>query len=188
MFPIVNETESADVTTIQVDEYEFLKTKNAACFAKTDQIRKAQMEVEETKRAAKAAKDRLELLYEELVDLNRSEDEEMPLFDGTAGATSLEPEDETWREESIDVLQLSPAIVTALAEAAIHTMGDLANFTSQGKPLTDIDGIGERKAEQIMEADAAYWARRNASMRAAQETEATETQEGDQAIEQNPAA
>ncbi|NDF13297.1 MAG: hypothetical protein EB060_10855 [Proteobacteria bacterium] len=68
--------------------------------------------------------------------------------------------DESWRSEPISALGLPGKLPEFLADASIHTIGELADHTSSGKLLTDINGIGPGKAEVIENALEAFWEKR----------------------------
>ncbi len=67
--------------------------------------------------------------------------------------------DESWRSVPIGDLQtfgLNPNTVVTLIEEGVNTIGDLSGCNS----LTDIKGIGEKKAEAIEDALERFWADR----------------------------
>jgi hypothetical protein len=49
------------------------------------------------------------------------------------------------------------SLVAKLAEAEIETVGQMVDFQSTGKDLTDIKGIGSGKAEKISDAMETFW-------------------------------
>jgi len=66
---------------------------------------------------------------------------------------------EAWRDVSVDELigyGVSQSVVDKLKEAECATLGAIATFT-QTKLLTEIEGIGEKKAESIQDALECYW-------------------------------
>lgn len=75
------------------------------------------------------------------------------------GATD---DDALWMAEPIEVLEelhgLSGSIVSKLIDAGYSTLKHLADWTTGGHLLTEIDGIGPAKAEQIEEALVRFWA------------------------------
>lgn len=79
-----------------------------------------------------------------------------------AGAADTEvataPAAEAWRDFELSRLALTAAIVAALADAGLTTMGQLSDYTTSGKLLTDIPKIGKGKAEKIENACLAFWA------------------------------
>jgi hypothetical protein len=52
---------------------------------------------------------------------------------------------------------LPQSLVVRLGEASLTTIGLLADFTNAGKRLTDLDGVGEAKAEKIEQALERFW-------------------------------
>lgn len=73
----------------------------------------------------------------------------------------LQDADESWRETSIDELNLPGKLPEYLREAGIETVGHLADYTGSGKWLTDIPHVGKAKAEEIENAMDAFWAKRS---------------------------
>lgn len=68
--------------------------------------------------------------------------------------------DGPWKDYPLDKL-FDPAktVRKSLAEANINTVGDLANFTATpNKRLTDINGIGPGKAQEIEDTMMNFWA------------------------------
>jgi hypothetical protein len=84
-----------------------------------------------------------------------------PLFDAA---------DQDWRDvELVDALGGQPGVTGSLleklAEAELRTVGQLSDYLNADggrQRLTDIKGVGAKKAEAIEEALAAFWARRAA--------------------------
>jgi hypothetical protein len=62
------------------------------------------------------------------------------------------------RDVPVDDL-FSASVVEKLAGANIDTVGKLADWTASGRLLTDIDGIGEKKADDIQETMVDFWAK-----------------------------
>ena len=54
-------------------------------------------------------------------------------------------------------LGLPKGVESALLEAGLSTVGEIASYTEKGNDLTDIKGIGVTKAEQIQNAMASVW-------------------------------
>jgi hypothetical protein len=67
--------------------------------------------------------------------------------------------DGPWREESLDHL-FDPKKATrkALKKAGINTVGELADYSASEKRLTDIEGVGDSKANEIEERMIQFWA------------------------------
>lgn len=69
-------------------------------------------------------------------------------------------DDDRWRGISIDDLDLPKTLRDKLRDADILDVGGIADWTSSGKMLTDIKGVGEKKAELIQDALEKVWASR----------------------------
>lgn len=67
------------------------------------------------------------------------------------------PPVEEWRKTTIEDLGITGALAETLVEAGLKTLGDITDHTKDGKPLTDIQGIGPAKAEKISDLCAKYW-------------------------------
>lgn len=105
------------------------------------------------KNEAALAKKDYECHVEELSDLIASgPDAQQKLFDKN-------DEPEVWREVALESLGISEKLLEKLAENGrpIKTLGDIADWTKEFE-LTDIDGIGPAKAEDIQAACDKYWA------------------------------
>lgn len=77
----------------------------------------------------------------------------------TATATTSTASDDEWRSVGIAALNMPGKTPQTLIDAGISTLGELADYTNAGKLLTDLKGIGEGKAEKILDALAGYWER-----------------------------
>lgn len=64
---------------------------------------------------------------------------------------------EDWRAVSVEELGISQSMLTDLADAGFKTIGDLAAHTDAGKELTDIAGIGPKKAEDLAARLQSWW-------------------------------
>ena len=106
------------------------------------------------KEAAKAAKGVLEDAEAELRALIRRGPEpqrELPLEPRTQDA---------WRELGIGELELPPKIAEKLQQTDCQTLGDLADRMNAGEQWwREIEGFGEKTAEKVNEAFAAFWER-----------------------------
>lgn len=69
-------------------------------------------------------------------------------------------DDESWRKVTVKDLGISDAIADKLAanEPMLDSLGAIVDYTTAGKRLTDIAGIGAAKAEAIDEAVTKYFA------------------------------
>lgn len=77
-----------------------------------------------------------------------------------APAASGPVDPNAWRAVPISDLDLLPGLVAILAEnpsKPIKTIGDLADWTSARRPLTEISKVGEAKAEKIEAALDDFW-------------------------------
>jgi len=69
-----------------------------------------------------------------------------------------EPNNDMWRYEKIDMLNLPPHIRTKLLDGGITLVGELSDRIGTGGPWwRGIDGIGKQAAEKIAEAFEAFW-------------------------------
>jgi len=128
-----------------------------------EEIRRCEDRVKFCKDELKSAKGELDSAHSaidrEIDDFNI----EMPLFDGIKDEQPAEPvkpaseDDESWRTIPLGYTPIPDALVRKLADADIVTIGNLTDWTSADKPLTDIPGIGESKAEKIREAMDKFW-------------------------------
>lgn len=91
------------------------------------------------------------------------------------------PTPESWRSTPVEDLARHgcvPRGVSALRKAGIATMGQLADWTSSGKYVTAIPGVGEATGESIENATLAFWdERRKAELEAADASDAPESVE-----------
>lgn len=120
-------------------------------------VDEARREMESKQIDLKQAKSEYEFEVAKLQRMARKQD--APLFDqgGKAETNGAAPKD--WRTVSIDVLGLPASLAEKLRETKLDTIGAIADFTSSGRDLIDIDGIGEANAKKLEDALEAYWAR-----------------------------
>lgn len=140
-------------------------------------------EIDRAKRELKSAKTELEEYDAELFDFISRGPYQPTLFDqpaepvgvaefGPAASTdeSTPSDDATLPlpvEEQADIavklstpvaeLDLPRGVINALLEAGLSTVGEVGDWTKSGKELTDIKGIGQSKAEKILDACASVW-------------------------------
>lgn len=146
-------------------------------------IRQARVDYEVKNEKAKAAKKRLEALQEELERLITDSTTDLPLFaskapvgppvlpaDAVTQTEDDQAEDTSWRVVAVAELGLAEGVVERLLEAAFPNLGAIADWTASGKLLTDIDGIGPAKAEQIEQALERFWAERRSQTASVEET------------------
>lgn len=124
---------------------------------KNKQVEKARTHYLVSAEKTKAAKKLLEGQQDQLEALIRETTKDYPLFD-----SEPEPQDpEAWRVCSVTELEkfgTTGNITVKLMDASIPTIGALADWSTAGKLLTDIPGIGESKAEAIQQALEQFWA------------------------------
>ncbi len=104
----------------------------------------AEAQYEQAKAEAAALKKIMEAKAKKMWDFVRALSAPLPLF-------------EVWRNTPVSELGLPEYIVSILQEAGILTIGQLADWTSSGKRLTDIPHIGEAKVLLIEDAMERYW-------------------------------
>lgn len=114
-------------------------------------VAEAEADYNDAKQAATDAKKRYEGKVDRLRDVIKSANEPLLPFSETE-----ETFDKGWRDVAIDDLDLPTQLVEHLGEKQLHTIGDLSDWTSN-KQLTDIDGVGPAKAEQIENALTKFW-------------------------------
>jgi len=111
----------------------------------------AKLELTAAKKHHKASKDGYDLAIEALLHAGKP----MPLFDQPPDL----PEGEEWRATGIGVLGLSEGIAGKLIKAQLTTLGDIADWNDEGHELTEIEGIGSKASEQIMDVMDRHWAK-----------------------------
>lgn len=119
-----------------------------------DKIREADVEIENLKSKLKSAKARQEEYVGELREIvrqGRHAGQSMPLFDrqpdpAPKPAAKLH---EPWRDWPLSEIGLPSHALSKLVEAGFSTAGNIADFSTAGNLLTDIDGIGEATADLI---------------------------------------
>lgn len=106
--------------------------------------------------------------------LIRQREEKHPLFDSqpvtvaevvkvdeseqaAPATTTRNPDDNSWRDEPIENLNIPETLVGKLMQAGIEDIGGLADWSSSGKRLIDIAGVGAAKATKIEEAMDEFW-------------------------------
>lgn len=90
------------------------------------------------------------VLIHQTAEIPEPEKEEKETKRRTPGSLKT---DEPWREVNLDkIFDPEKRIRKSLSEAGINTVGQLADYTSADKQLTDITGIGEKAADEIDEA------------------------------------
>lgn len=72
---------------------------------------------------------------------------------------------DSWKSVRLDTFGLSQALLTKLADAGLETMGQVADYSSAGKKLVDIKGIGAGAATKIEKAMDVFWATRGSAFR-----------------------
>jgi hypothetical protein len=200
-----------DWTTRQVHP-ELLESRNAIV-----ELKKA---CKDAKRAARDAKEELEDAVEE--HFRKIEELSQPtLFNRTSSDRPAPPstpaspdakpsdivnpgkplpevgqEDDAWRQDLVDALDLKSTVIEKLHDVGIHTLGDLQDYTdpaknggNPNKRITDVKGIGAAKAEKIELAMQSYWAKRaKAKEEAAAQKQAEPKKDGMEAQESSDEA
>jgi hypothetical protein len=133
---------------------------------------------EDAKKRAKIAKDDWESAADAHSRMERRMEAELypdrqpfPLLDskpaeanGTPAPAAAANLNDDWRRVSVHELteygNVTTGVTQTLCDAGIETLGDLADYTAGDKPLTDVKGIGDAKAEAICEALDGFWAAR----------------------------
>ena len=115
----------------------------------------------------KEAKKAWESASTELQQLVCREPKPLPLIDGAKAraaevATQAEKPtatvaDESWRDISVDELGLTIGLTANLSEGGLTTIGKIADWSTKGKLLTDVPGVGPAAAEKIQAALDAFW-------------------------------
>ncbi len=124
-----------------------------------------------------AAQNRVNGLVDQLTGHEAPEMPEMPLFENgkDAGDKSEIGDrkseiDEDWRSVELSSfrgeMSLPKALLLKLAVANIATVGGLADWTTEDRTLTMIEGIGEAGAAKIELALKRFWERRKAAAEA----------------------
>jgi hypothetical protein len=89
-----------------------------------------------------------------------AEDVESPGPTGESVSQKMEKPDESWK--IVDIAQLSrhglsAGVIEKIKDAGLVTIGAMANWSSSGKCLTDLPGIGEAKTTEIEDALDSFW-------------------------------
>lgn len=84
------------------------------------------------------------------------EDEESPQRSDIPGQRKLLDTDGP-KVEELGPYGIGPVVIDQLKEVGLKTITAIGEFTAKGKPLTDIVGIGAKKAQAIAEACEAYY-------------------------------
>jgi hypothetical protein len=123
----------------------------------------AQAKYDRADRARKATKEALEEEQAILNEFIAGLDEELPLFDRKPdGEAPADDTSSSWRSVHIEKLAdfgLPGPLIGILVEAGITSVGAVADWTLT-KPLTEIAGVGQAKAEKIADALEAFWRER----------------------------
>jgi hypothetical protein len=125
------------------------------------EITKLDGKIEEQSEALKVLKARREGLITDLRKAVKNSQPGLPFGDGAL--STLPVPDADWRQVSLaTALQghVTEKMLEKLAEADLKTVGELGDFCKANR-LTDIKGVGEKKAEEIEKALEQFWAERN---------------------------
>lgn len=143
------ETQTTGDNAETTAEIEYIQRIQAA----RERLRTAELELDRTKEEAKEARKVWEGAVKHLNQVIDQGPEYLPLIDGMQVTANMD-----WRDTPIEELGLPETIDTALREAEIKTIGDIASHAEQFD-LTVIPGIGPAKAEQIEKALDRFWAK-----------------------------
>lgn len=141
-------------------------------------LRECQLETKSAREAEKEAESEWMAAVARQQSVIKGQNEKHPLFDrkwfqaktkieSTAEAVKTEqlaleakvaatPRD-GWRAFRLEHTTIPSTTVKLLAESNYHTIGDIANLTASGLPLTDIKGVGQAKADKIEAGLARFW-------------------------------
>ncbi|MFG0247413.1 MAG: hypothetical protein ACF8OB_00895, partial [Phycisphaeraceae bacterium JB051] len=87
--------------------------------------------------------------------------------------------EEAWRDATLDDLGITGALADKLVDAELDTLGKISDYTSSGKQITDIKGIGPEKSEFISDACANYFAEHPVASNTPDDEQTTETDESE---------
>lgn len=128
-----------------------IATKREAMLATADRAKSAKKQFEAE----------LEELQEYMATMDLPQQPRLPFKDSAPDAPQS-PEGEEWRDEPTAQLVsygATDAIILALEEAGILTIGQLADWTKEGRRKPeDIPGIGPARAEVLADAMTGFWA------------------------------
>src|SRR5690606_34062949 len=133
-------------------------------------VERAREGVSEAKEELRGRKSALTAAVAHLQEVIRAETEPLPLFDHARrrlpGGQEHDQEQpdlpgipaDQWRYVGINTAlpTLPEGVLRRLHEHGLHTVGDVADFTSK-HPLTDVPGVGLAKAQAIEDAFERYW-------------------------------
>lgn len=89
------------------------------------------------------------------------EEYEAVIVSQPSAPTSAVADNDAWRSVTIEALGIPAGICKILREDnAITTLGQIADFSRDGAPLTSLKKVGQLKADKIEAAMDAFWARR----------------------------
>lgn len=117
----------------------------------------------DAKEEVKECRERFDVEVAKLRGLIRGSQEKHPLFDESSpiATESLSHKNDgklaDWRDVEISALNVPDSLATKLYESSIETIGDLVDWQSVGKTLTDIKGVGQSKADKIADALEEFW-------------------------------
>jgi hypothetical protein len=146
-------------------------------------------ETSDAKKSYEAAQERLhEMTMEPLAPslFNQSDDgdvfsqkTETPQANTASTQSPKADEDEAWREATLDDLGIKGALADKLVDAELDTLGKISDYTSAGKQITDIKGIGPEKSEFISDACADYFAKHPVATKQPDDEQTTETDDSE---------
>lgn len=133
-------------------------------------VERRRLEVDSAKERMKNAKGAYDATVDELLRvIDRGPDPQQTLFDNNDPkspdaahpdeTSGVHPGGEEWRNFPVVELDLPEKVRTSLIYAELETVGAIADFTSSGKDLTELKGIGEATAEKVRDALDKVWAK-----------------------------
>lgn len=117
-----------------------------------DDVHRAKAAWQSARAATKAAKNAYEAALDTLIDAMNPPGDAVPV-------STMDDAPDAWRRVTTRALGLHPGTVKILAESGITTLGHIADWTANDRPLTDIPKIGQSKANAIEDAANAWWAK-----------------------------
>lgn len=143
---VETKTEPTLYTKREQAHYQLICTKNA-------EVAKLAVAVQVAKERFKAAKERWEAAASDLhetIDAGPDPQPKLP------GMDDERPDD--WKILALAELDLPAGIVDTLTDAGFATLGELSDRMDHDSWWQLVDGIGEKSAEKVADAFAAFWA------------------------------
>ena len=153
--PVNTDIETETLSAIATDEYKLCVIGAEAYVSQADRrVAEAEVCLADAKAMLKAREQEWQRSVRELRDVVCGREQPMLPYP----KPDAEAEPDAWRDTPIEMLdRLSETICLRLREHALKSIGDIADYTAEGKLLTDLAGIGQAKAEVIEDALTKYW-------------------------------